>query len=236
MVGLTRYEVEANYQNMACVRVVAHTTWEVGSDGYSDNHWSIYLVFTDEGTGSSIRLNMERAHAITIQGALKWTQHDYSLPKSHLWHFDFAIKSTVTISNVATLIYSLGRDGYQMDGSLSGCRWWVYNVLQDLGDWDYISKDKVMKEFYPHMLFKYSSTEARGDSRGDLAMVEGHFTQPKLLTEYTLSNFESGRRVTFSINSKRQDISLGQFVSWESDPNFLIHKRLNLLIHNPPPP
>ncbi|KAJ5225232.1 hypothetical protein N7468_006457 [Penicillium chermesinum] len=113
--------VQADPTPVTTVRVVVHTLGAAGPNT-SDNHWSMYLIHSDQV--SSTRINM-RAEFDNPTGILEWTRHGYTQTTSAIMHWDFQVTAGVTVLFFARLIYSLGRDRYEMSGGGSGCRWWV---------------------------------------------------------------------------------------------------------------
>lgn len=103
------------------IRVVVHTLGAAGPNT-SDNHWSIYLLHA--GGGSSTRINM-RANFGDPTGILEWTRHGYIQTTSAIAFWDLPVAAGITVLYFARLIYSLGRERYDMSGGGSGCRWWV---------------------------------------------------------------------------------------------------------------
>ena len=118
---LSPQDVQADSTPVTYVRVVVHTLGAAGPNT-SDNHWSIYLIHPD-GV-SSTRINM-RAEYGDPTGILEWTKLGYTQTTSAIGHWDFPVRAGITVLFFAHLIYSLGRDRYEMSGGGSGCRWWV---------------------------------------------------------------------------------------------------------------
>ncbi|KAJ9253036.1 hypothetical protein DTO280E4_8389 [Paecilomyces variotii] len=135
------------------VRVVVHTMG-VSGPTTSDNHWSIYLVLPNN-TGS-IRINM-RAEYEDPTGLLEWTSHIYAVTTSAIKYWDFPAASGVQVAHIARLIYGLGRHKYEMSGGGSGCRYWVYSIMYDLGQNNYVS-GQASQQLWPHLQFQYHTS------------------------------------------------------------------------------
>ncbi|QKX62406.1 uncharacterized protein TRUGW13939_09565 [Talaromyces rugulosus] len=163
---LSSQEVQEDATPVTQVRVVVHTQGAAGPNT-SDNHWSLYLVHPN-GT-SSIRINM-RAEFGDPTGILEWTKHDYVHSISTVRYWDFPVAAGITVLFFARLIYNLRRDRYDMSGGGSGCRWWVYNVMSDMAQENYIHQS-APGEIWPNLLFLYHKHQ----ERRELQMVRGEF-------------------------------------------------------------
>lgn len=114
-------EVSLDQRLVSIVRVVVHTLGPAGPT-ISDNHWSIYLLLgNDQG---SVRINM-RAEPGYLNGILEWTRQQYLLTQSAINHWDYPVAQGVQVCHIAHLVYSLGRQRYDISGRGSGCRYWV---------------------------------------------------------------------------------------------------------------
>ncbi|KAF3391940.1 hypothetical protein DPV78_010611 [Talaromyces pinophilus] len=133
----------------------------------SDNHWSIYLLHA--GGRSSTRINM-RANFGDPKGILEWTRHGYIQTTSAIAFWDFPVAAGITVLYFARLIYSLGRERYDMSGGGSGCRWWVYTIMSDLSQRNYIHQT-APSQIWPNLLFIYHWSK----ERKPLQMVQGVF-------------------------------------------------------------
>ncbi|KAJ5330135.1 hypothetical protein N7452_010525 [Penicillium brevicompactum] len=158
--------VQADTTLVTHVRVVVHTLGAAGPNT-SDNHWSIYLLHPD-GI-SSTRINMKAVFDNTT-GILEWTRHGYTQTTSAVNHWDFPVAAGVTVLFFARLLYHLRRDRYQMSGGGSGCRWWVYTVISDIAQQNYIHHG-AHAEIWPHLHYLYHTVR----ERRPLRMVQGEF-------------------------------------------------------------
>lgn len=121
MAPLTETMVKNDERSVVALRVVVHTTGPAGPTT-SDNHWSIYLRLADDD--GSVRMNMAAEYG-NPTGTLRWSYHDYDLTNSALRWWDFPAVQGVKVWHIATLLYNLGRQNYEMSGGGSGCRYWV---------------------------------------------------------------------------------------------------------------
>lgn len=125
--SITPQEAIHDTRTVKTVRIIVHTAGAAGPT-ISDNYWSIFLLLHD---GKSVRINMA-AEPGYIDGELRWSKHDYQLSNSALRHWDFQVKGTVRVCDIASLLYNYSRHLYDMSGGGSGCRWWVYVISTDL--------------------------------------------------------------------------------------------------------
>ena len=110
-------------RRVSSVRVVVHTLGVWPNRMMSDNHWSIYLLLTDED--GSVRINMT-AELGDPKGRLEWSPNlGYALSASAIQYWDYSLDSGLTVAKVYNLIIGNRRDEYLMAGGGSGCRWWM---------------------------------------------------------------------------------------------------------------
>jgi hypothetical protein len=102
-------------------RLVAHRRRL--SDGTSENHWSIFLLFTLGDIEASLRMNMQAVPGNTT-GTLIYSVHNYTRSNSAVKYWDFGLAPGVTIQMVQTLLNQKGRHQYLFSGGGSGCRFW----------------------------------------------------------------------------------------------------------------
>lgn len=179
-------EIAAHDQTIVnCVRIVAHTLGPAGPT-YSDNHWSIYLLFSH--SQESIRMNM-RGDPESLDGYLSWTKQRYLLTSSAIRHWDFPTTQDVRVCDIVNHIYLSGRQRYIMSGGGSGCRYWVwgyprtiltwkltfqnrarYTILYDLAQKKWVSENAAT-QLWPDLLFRYHTMV----ERKPLHMVQGEF-------------------------------------------------------------
>ncbi|KAF2787665.1 hypothetical protein K505DRAFT_287539 [Melanomma pulvis-pyrius CBS 109.77] len=152
------------------VRVVVHTTGPLGPQSrQSHNHWSIYLLV---GNNESVRINMAASPGY-ITGNLEITPYNYTLTNSAIQHWDYAIINGVVVTHIVRLIYEYRRHLYDMSGGGSGCRYWVYVVLNDIAGKGWLQdKDKVA-ELWSTLHYQYSLNS----NPTHLAMVQGEFVK-----------------------------------------------------------
>lgn len=172
---------------VAFIRVVVHTMG-LANLTMSDNHWSIYLMYS--GSVGSTRANMMAPEYGDPTGVLDWSEQQYALTTSALSYWDFGVARNVSVGDIASLIYNSGRDQYDMSGGGSGCRWWVYvctevNVREVVLTWSYVNRYVILSDcsreqmiganeadrFYPNLLFQYH----RNLDPRPLHMVQGEF-------------------------------------------------------------
>lgn len=151
-------------------RVVAHTLGMWPNGRMSDNHWSIYLILRNGG--GSVRMNM-KADFGNPKGTLEWSPNlKYTESNSEVKHWDYSTKSGVTVAHVYKLIMEKRRDQYRMAGGGSGCRWWIYTIIQDFDEKGYLTSKLVKKDLLGILEHQYSTT----GHVNKLTMVEGIFT------------------------------------------------------------
>ncbi|KAG9231499.1 hypothetical protein BJ875DRAFT_498264 [Amylocarpus encephaloides] len=178
------------------VKVVVHTTGAIGPNTpMSNNHWSIYLLLANNK--GSLRLNMraewdDTTEAWNTTGILECSTHAYTLTHSAIGSWDYTVPD-VTVGWICTLLWNEERDTYDMSGGGSGCRWWVYCIIQLLENQRYISSGSA-EDLYPKLLFLYSTS---GETR-DLPMVKGEF--------YSTGRF-SGSTIQQSIQSSYSTVT-----------------------------
>ncbi|KAK2799003.1 hypothetical protein FQN50_008630 [Emmonsiellopsis sp. PD_5] len=99
-----------------------------------------------------------------------WTEHSYGLTHSALQHWDFQVAQGVQVAHVARLIYGKGRDKYHTSGGGSGCRYWVYTIVYDLGASQFIAADASQQLWQP-LQFQYHTS----GSTKPLNWIQGTF-------------------------------------------------------------
>lgn len=104
------------------IRIVVHTLGPWPNGTMSDNHWSIYLILSDQG--SSVRANMT-ADLEDPTGRLEWSSLAYEKTNSAIEFWDYPVVSRVSVRQIYWLIMEKGRDKYKMSGGGSGCRYWM---------------------------------------------------------------------------------------------------------------
>ncbi|KKZ66746.1 hypothetical protein EMCG_07577 [[Emmonsia] crescens] len=90
-------------------------------------------------------------------GNLAWTDHTYGLTNSALQHWDFQAAQGVQVAHIARLIYGNRRHKYEMSGGGSGCRYWVYTIIYDLSNKQYIAANASQQLWQPLQLQYHTS-------------------------------------------------------------------------------
>jgi hypothetical protein len=124
--NLTADAVKRDATKVIKINVVAHTLGAI-SDITSDNHWSIYLVLSNT---ASIRMTMRCGGAESSTGTLIWTKAPYVESNSQLRSWTYEPTQTITVKDVANLIYGNKRHIFEFSGGGSGCRFWMYVVFR----------------------------------------------------------------------------------------------------------
>ncbi len=109
-------------RTVTAVRVTVHT-YGPKVDGRSWNHWSLYLILAD-GTGS-VRSNMRAEYEDYDNGLLEWSDCPYTESNSNIQYWDFPCRSNTRLQDIASILYNLGRERYDLKGG-KGCRYWMY--------------------------------------------------------------------------------------------------------------
>lgn len=181
--SLTPQQAHADKRSVETVRIIVHTTGPAGPN-ISDNHWSIFLLLHN---GESVRVNMA-AEPGYINGELRWSKHNYQLSTSAIRHWDFQVRKSVRVCDIASLLYRQGRHLYDMSGGGSGCRWWMYVMSIEfdffvtgvpsytvLSDWCTQGwLENAATALWPDLLFRYHTSK----DRIPLQMVRGEFQSP----------------------------------------------------------
>ncbi|KAK6347927.1 hypothetical protein TWF718_005747 [Orbilia javanica] len=162
------------------VRVVVHRT-EAISSGRSSNHWSIYLVLNDN---KSVRLNMrdktrqEWPYPVPAgagygdPATLDITVHEYSHPHSTLCYWDCQPSSNrLKVRDFVNFLLRNNRTYYTMAVGGSGCRFWVYTIINDFSTFSLLENNSP-ELLYPHMMAYYSE-------RGGVLYKEPTDTMPR---------------------------------------------------------
>ena len=124
MAPLKPEDVLSDTRRISTIRVVVHT--ENGQPHWSDNHWSMYLLFKDsKGNEGSVRGNMTLENPLYTRGKLEWSQHDYITSNSCIKSWDLRTKEGIEVRHLARLMYGKHLDEYLMCGGGSGCRYWM---------------------------------------------------------------------------------------------------------------
>lgn len=90
--------------------------------GWSENHWSILLLFPD--TSKTIRCNMLETRRGEQETWIEWTELNYQVSRSQLycWNFD---PQNLTVKNFAEHLYNNDLRQFITADNGSGCRHWV---------------------------------------------------------------------------------------------------------------
>ncbi|KAF1955280.1 hypothetical protein CC80DRAFT_493202 [Byssothecium circinans] len=140
----------------------------MGQSQLSDNHWSIYLLVENN---RSVRLNMA-AESGYLTGNLNIRPYDYALTTSSIKHWDYKTVPGLSVSHIVGMIYQKGRHLYNMSGGGSGCRYWVYVILNDMAAMGWLEDgNHATSSLGSNLHFQYSRTGAQGA----LDIVYGEF-------------------------------------------------------------
>ncbi|PGH16687.1 hypothetical protein AJ79_01559 [Helicocarpus griseus UAMH5409] len=184
---------------------------------------------------SSSGIKINASEYASYPGEVKWLLRDHTAPRSMVFKRDFIVFRAVTVAHIASLIYSLGRNQFNMlSGDGCGCRWWVYNVICDLARWDYVVS-QAPDEIHGAMLFHYHASPNL--HRVPTVMVYGIFTP--IFVESQITGAPSQQVVKITVNGREQSTPLTEWVPYHPDANGkrrLCNWRYNLLINDPTQP
>lgn len=91
------------------------------------NHWSIFLIFSEDHGGGSARINMRTKVEGETAGALEFkAEQAYTEARREIQHWSFpVIRNDITYLQLTNRVLRNGRGYYKMDEGGSGCRYWV---------------------------------------------------------------------------------------------------------------
>lgn len=90
------------------------------------NHWSIFLIFSEDHGGGSARINMRTKVEGATAGTLEFkAEQSYTEARREIQHWSFpVIRDDITYLQLTNRVLRNGRGYYEMPGG-SGCRYWV---------------------------------------------------------------------------------------------------------------
>ncbi|KAF2421524.1 hypothetical protein EJ08DRAFT_597415, partial [Tothia fuscella] len=135
----------------------------------SQNHWTIFLLLSGQG---SVQFNMKTdTRAGAVQGLYEVTRRGYTESRTAVSWWDFKAVDNLLVRHIEHEINTRGWHRYNVTPSGVGCRFWILTVLQGLAAKGWIDANDVNTRLVPALQFNYSKNVAPIR----LAIQEGSF-------------------------------------------------------------
>ncbi|PGH16686.1 hypothetical protein AJ79_01558 [Helicocarpus griseus UAMH5409] len=228
MAYLTSEQVKADQRRIRRLRVLANTPNSI-IPGRTDTRWALLLVLRDLQEHVLVQMLSPEGKSV---GVLKWSSYvlDDSVHKP-LKEFEYYIDEWMTVAQVAA--YGHGRNHYRVTkgDDRSGCRWWIFTVLNDLFEWDHFLQ-KVLEDALENMLSD-SDIDYTALPGGNMRFFYPQYVRAEIVEDTTTS---CAVHVKFSMNNKVRQTDFDEWEEYGRGARYLVHRNLNLLIDNPETP
>eukprot|EP00918_Siedleckia_nematoides_P057664 GHVU01125705.1.p1 GENE.GHVU01125705.1~~GHVU01125705.1.p1 ORF type:complete len:148 (+),score=17.65 GHVU01125705.1:64-444(+) len=118
-----------------------------------------------------------RAERGYITGQLAITDHNYISSNTAIHAFDYTVANGITVGHFIGLITQNQRQNYNMSGGGSGCRWWIWTVVSDFAQQNYLRDGTgTTSDLWPrihNMYFRDRPATHLGMVRGDFVPQDG---------------------------------------------------------------